>query len=253
MKVVLFCGGFGVRMGDATERIPKPMISVGGEPILWHIMRYYAAWGHREFILCLGHRAEVIETYFDGHPVTNDSNGWKVECVDTGLDATIAERLKAVDPYLGSDREFLATYADGLTDASLDDAIAHFRAAGKTALFLAVRPHFHAHVVYLDESGVVRGIASLQNTETLINGGFFVFKREIMDVIQPGEELVDEPFRRLIERGELIGRRYDGFWAPMDTLKDKQYLDGLAASGHMPWTVVPDRRRGELGDAEAVA
>lgn len=253
MKVVLFCGGLGVRMGNATERIPKPMITVGGEPILWHIMRYYAAWGHREFILCLGYKGEVIEAYFDSHPVANGENGWKIACVDTGLDATIAERLKAIEPYLGDDREFLATYADGLTDESLDDAIAHFHAVGRTALFLAVRPRFNAHVVELDEAGVARTIENMQDTDTLINGGFFVFKREIMEAIRPGEELVVEPFRRLIERGELIGRRYEGFWAPMDTLKDKQYLDGLAASGQMPWAVVPDRSQGGLGDAAALA
>jgi glucose-1-phosphate cytidylyltransferase len=237
MKVVLFCGGLGVRMGDATERIPKPMITVGGEPIVWHIMRYYAAWGHTDFILCLGYKAEVFVDYFESHPITNGDRGWTISCVDTGLDATIGERLKAVDPYLGGDREFLATYADGLTDLPLDEHIAHFRAIDKTALFVAVRPQFNAHVVDLGDDGVVRRIENMQDSDILINGGYFVFKREIMDLIDPGDELVVEPFGRLIEQGELVGRRYDGFWHPMDTLKDKQYLDGLAAAGRSPWAV----------------
>jgi glucose-1-phosphate cytidylyltransferase len=249
MKVVLFCGGFGVRMGDATERVPKPMLTVGGEPILWHIMRYYAAWGHTEFVLCLGYKAEVITEYVELQRAAVEAAGWTITCVDTGLEATIAERLKAVDHVLGDDREFLATYADGLTDAPLDEAVAHFHASGKTALFLAVRPRFHAHVVDLDEDGVVRRIESMEDTDTFINGGFFVLKREIMELIHPGEELVVEPFRRLIERGELIGRRYHGFWAPMDTLKDKQYLDGLAEAGNTPWVVT----RAPEADAPVVA
>jgi len=253
MKVVLFCGGYGVRMGSATRRIPKPMLPVGDEPILVHIMRYYAAWGHREFILCLGHRGEVIEEYFVDHPMTNGPEGWRISCVHTGLDTTIAERLTKVDHLLGDDREFLATYGDGLTDAPLDQLIAHFRATGKTALFLAVRPRFHAHVVQLDDAGMVHGVESMDGTDILINGGFFVFKREIMDSIRPGEELVDEPFRRLIARGELIGRRYDGFWAPMDTLKDKQYLDCLAAAGNPPWVVAHVPGQGGLGDAPVLA
>ena len=255
MKVVLFCGGFGVRMGEETQRIPKPMILVGNRPILWHIMKYYAAWGHREFILCLGYKGESIKEYFLGYneALSNDfvlTNGgrevellgsdisdWRITFVDTGPQATIGDRLKAVTPYLGDDEYFLATYGDGLTDAPLDDLIERLKTSGRTGLFLSVRPVFNAHVVEVDDrnGGIVRSIEDMQEANVWINGGFFVFRRDVLDYIQPGEELVLEPFRRLIEKGELIGYRYEGFWEPMDTIKDKQRLDQLADSGHAPW------------------
>jgi glucose-1-phosphate cytidylyltransferase len=253
MKVVLFCGGFGVRMGEETQRIPKPMILVGNRPILWHIMKYYAAWGHREFILCLGYKGESIKEYFLGYneALSNDfvlTNGgrevqllgsdisdWRITFVDTGPQATIGDRLKTVTPYLGDDEHFLATYGDGLTDAPLDDMIERLKASGRTGLFLSVRPVFNAHVVDVDKDGVVRSIEDMEEANVWINGGFFVFRRDVLDYIEPGEELVLEPFRRLIEKGELIGYRYEGFWEPMDTIKDKQRLDALAESGRAPW------------------
>ena len=173
MKVVIFCGGYGVRMGDETRRIPKPMIGIGGRPILWHIMHYYSMWGHDEFILCLGYKGEVVKQYFlsyngallNDFVLDRDSDGtkmellsrdldkWRITFVDTGLNATIAERLKAVEPYLGDDQEFLATYGDGLTDAPLPEVIDSFRDSGKTAMFLSVRPQFNAHVVSTDPAG----------------------------------------------------------------------------------------------------
>jgi glucose-1-phosphate cytidylyltransferase len=255
MKVVIFCGGMGVRMGEETRRIPKPMITIGNRPILWHIMRYYAAWGHSEFILCLGYRGEAIKEFFLAYneALSNDfvlSNGardvellgadisdWSITFVDTGRGSTIAERLKAVAPYLDGDEYFLATYGDGLTDAPLPDLIERLQVSGKTGIFLAVRPMFNAHVVDTDESGVVYSVQVIQDAEVWINGGFFVFHRRVFDAINPGEELVDEPFARLIERGELIAQRHEGFWRPMDTIKDKQELDILAESGTPPWRV----------------
>ena len=173
MKVVIFCGGYGVRMGDETRRIPKPMIEIGGRPILWHIMHYYSMWGHDEFILCLGYKGEVVKQYFlsyngallndfvldrasDGTKMellSRDLDKWRITFVDTGLNATIAERLKAVEPYLGDDQEFLATYGDGLTDAPLPEVIESFRDSGKTAMFLSVRPQFNAHMVSTDGRG----------------------------------------------------------------------------------------------------
>jgi glucose-1-phosphate cytidylyltransferase len=252
VKVVIFCGGLGVRMGEETHRIPKPMITVGGRPILWHIMKWYASWGYDDFVLCLGYKGECIKEYFlnyrealsndfvltnGGHDVEllgSDISSWRITFVDTGAKATIAERLLAVERYLGEDEYFLATYGDGLTDAPLADMIERLRAWGKTGLFLSVRPVFNAHVVETDASGV-RSIEDLQLADVWINGGFFVFRREIIDEINPGEELVVEPFRRLIEREELIAYRYEGFWEPMDTIKDKQRLDEYAESGSAPW------------------
>src|SRR6476646_1818651 len=171
MKVVIFCGGYGVRMGEETQRIPKPMIDIGGRPILWHIMRYYAAWGHDDFILCLGYKGEVVKNYFLSYngALVNDfvldrgSNGtrlemlsqdldtWRITFVDTGLNSTIAGRLKAVERFLGDDETFLATYGDGLTDAPLPDLLDAFHERRKSAMFLSVRPQFNVHLVTSDE------------------------------------------------------------------------------------------------------
>jgi glucose-1-phosphate cytidylyltransferase len=253
MKVVIFCGGFGVRMGEATQRIPKPMIPVGGRPILWHIMRYYASWGHSEFILCLGYRSEVVKEYFlsynealsndfiltgGGREVTllnSDMDDWTITFVDTGINSSIGDRLRLVRPFVDGDEVFLATYGDGLTDLPLEDMIERFAASGKTASFIAVRPNTKTHVVEFTEDGIVTRIDDIEDANVLINGGFFAFRRSIFDAIHPGEELVDAPFKRLIAARELTAHRYDGFWAPMDTLKDKQHLDMLWDSGAAPW------------------
>ena len=253
MKVVIFCGGLGVRMGEETTRIPKPMITVGGRPILWHIMKWYASWGYDDFVLCLGYKGECIKDYFLNYneAMSNDfvlSNGgrdvelsrrdistWRIAFVDTGAHATIAERLLAVASHLGDDDYFLATYGDGLTDAPLPDMIERLRSSGKTGLFILVRPMFNAHVIAADEDGLVRSVEDMQHANVWINGGFMVLRRDILDQINPGEELVIEPFARLIEQGELLAYRYDGFWEPMDTMKDKQRLDALAETGNPPW------------------
>ena len=259
MKVVIFCGGFGVRMGEETQRIPKPMIPVGNRPILWHIMKWYASWGYDDFVLCLGYKAESIKEYFlnyneafsndfvltnggrDIELLASDISSWRISFVDTGTRSTIADRLLAVAPHLDGDEYFLATYGDGLTDAPLPEMIDVLRSSGRTGLFLSVRPIFNAHVVDADADGVVHSVEDIQQADVRINGGFFVFRRNVLDYINPGEELVEEPFRRLIEARELISYRYDGFWEPMDTMKDKQRLDSLAESGRAPWrtNVIP--------------
>ncbi len=257
MKVVIFCGGFGVRMGEETQRIPKPMIRIGNRPILWHLMSWYAAWGHREFILCLGYKAEVIKEYFLGYDAMlfNDfvlesdgestkvellggnPEGWKITFADTGVNSTIGERLRAVECHLGDDEEFLATYGDGLTDAPLDDLIDTFHREGKQAMLLSARPEFHAHIVKADTSGIVAEVEEMSRSSIRINAGFFVFKREVIDLIGPGEELVVEAFARLIERAELLAYPYDGFFGPMDTIKDRQRLEALHESGKAPWRI----------------
>jgi glucose-1-phosphate cytidylyltransferase len=256
MKVVIFCGGLGVRMGEETQRIPKPMIPIGGKPILWHIMRYYAAWGHTEFVLCLGYKGEVIKEYFLSHGgallddfvlsrengetsvelFPGDATDWRITFVDTGLDQTIGGRLKAVEEYL-PDAEFLATYGDGLVDAPLPDVIETFRDLGKVAMFLSVRPYFNAHLVTSGDDGTVLSVADMSTSDIRINGGFFVFRREILDWIEPGDELVEETFARLIAQGELVAYPHDGFFGPMDTIKDRQRLDALELSGDAPWRV----------------
>jgi glucose-1-phosphate cytidylyltransferase len=240
-------------MGEATQRIPKPMIQVGSRPILWHIMKWYASWGHTDFILCLGYRAESVKEYFltYNEALANDfvlSNGgrevllqardmedWRISFVDTGIQSVVGERLKAVEAYIGDDEIFLATYGDGLTDAPLDDMVEKLERSGKTALFISVRPSVEYHVIRADDDGLVTSVEHLGKADVRINGGFFVFRRGIFDVIEPGEDLVNEPFARLIERNELLAYRHEGFWEPMDTIKDKQRLDALHDSGSAPW------------------
>ena len=197
MKVVIFCGGMGVRMGDATQRIPKPMIQIGSQPILWHIMKWYASWGHTEFILCLGYRAEVIKEYFlhyqealandfvlEGSEVqllASDMDDWKITFLDTGQKTSIADRLLMARSHIGDDEMFLATYGDGLTDAPLDEMIDQLVLSGKLGLFLSVRPRLSYHVVVADEDGTVRSIEDIDAADVRINGGFFVLRSDIFD------------------------------------------------------------------------
>jgi glucose-1-phosphate cytidylyltransferase len=264
MKVVVFCGGLGVRMGEATQTIPKPMIRVGARPILWHIMKWYASWGHTDFVLCLGHQAESIKEYFLNYSealandfvlrggnrpevrarggnrpevelLGSDTDDWSITFVDTGLNSTLGERLKAVEKHLEGESMFFATYGDGLTDAPLDRMVKSLESSGKTGMFISVRPPVEYHVVRVDGDGLVQSVEPLADSDVWINGGYFIFRREIFDAIKPGEDLVHEPFARLIERGDLLAYKYEGFWEAMDTIKDKQRLDALLESGRVPW------------------
>jgi glucose-1-phosphate cytidylyltransferase len=252
---VLFCGGLGLRMGTSSARVPKPMISVGDRPIIWHIMKYYASFGFNSFVLCLGHRAEVIKEYFLGYNealsnnfvlrdggrdielLGSDITDWSITFVNTGLKSVVGQRLKAVESYIGDDEYFLATYGDGLTDAPLPEMIELLMQSDKVGLFLAARPTAVFHLVSFDEGGVVRSLHDVGQADLWLNAGYFVFRREIFDYIRDGEDLVEEPFQRLIEEEKLITFPYHGFWAPMDTLKDKQTLDSLLESGRAPWAV----------------
>ena len=256
MKVVLFCGGLGLRMQDGAPRLPKPMIPIGSLPILLHIMKYYAHFGHDDFILCLGNQADAIKHYFLNYneALTNDfvlSGGgkhvellasdigeWRITFVDTGLQSNVGQRLRAVKKHLAGEELFLATYGDAVTDAPLPRLLANFHDRDKTAAFLCVRPTSYSfHTVALEDGQLVRGIQDVTQSGIWINGGFFIFRREIFDYMEDGEELIEQPFERLIEREQLIAYPYEGFWAPMDTLKDKHNLDALAATGRPPWEV----------------
>ncbi|HKE98106.1 MAG TPA: sugar phosphate nucleotidyltransferase [Actinomycetes bacterium] len=255
MKVVLFCGGFGLRLREYHESVPKPMVPVGYRPILWHIMRYYAHFGHQDFVLCLGHRADVIKNYFlrytealsndfvlsqGGQRVellSSDIDDWRITFADSGVRANIGQRLRAVRGHLEGEELFLANYGDVVTDAPLNDLIEQFRASGKIAAFLSVRPTYTFHVVRQKAGGVVGSIQDANEADLWINGGYFIFRREIFDYIQPGDELVVEPFKRLIKEEQLLAFQYSGFWAPMDTLKDRETLEQLHDSGRPPWAV----------------
>jgi glucose-1-phosphate cytidylyltransferase len=255
MKVVLFCGGYGLRMREASDRVPKPMIPVGDEPILLHIMRYYAHYGHTEFILCLGYQGEVIRSFLlegnddvlDGlvlarngwapDELRRQARNWDITFVDTGLESNIGERLRKVRDFVGRDELFLANYSDVLTDAPLPAMIAGVRDQQAVASFLAVKPTYSFHVVSFGSGNRVRNIEPVSDADIWLNGGYFVLRREIFDFMEPGDELVDAPFHRLLQADKLLGFRHGGFWAPMDTLKDRQSLNQMFESGERPWAV----------------
>jgi len=263
MKVVLFCGGLGTRLREYSETIPKPMVEIGYRPILWHVMKYYAYYGHKDFILCLGYKSDVIKNYFLNYNeclsnnfvlsngckevtlLNTDIDDWRITFVDTGLHSNIGQRLRAVEEYLEGEEVFLANYSDGLSDAPLPDLIDYFVTSEKTASFLSVRPTQSFHVVSLDEDGEVEAIRHIKNSGIWINGGFFVFRKDIFRYINDGEELVNEPFQRLIERGKLTTYKHTGFWVSMDTFKDKQLLDDMCSRGETPWEVWKNSDRRE--------
>ena len=253
MKVVLFCGGFGMRLREHAENVPKPVVKIGDWPILFHLMKYYAYWGHKDFILCLGWKGEAIKNYFractdcsfNQFVMSGDHSGvlhgdlddWRITFVETGLDANVGQRLRAVRPYLAGEEVFLANYADGLSDLPLPMLIDYFHQRQATAAFVAVRPQDSWHTVDVQADGAVRDVQPISACDTWMNGGFFVLHERIFDCMQAGEELVLQPFRRLIDKRELFALKYSGFWSCMDTFKDKQRLEDMVARNETPWEV----------------
>lgn len=254
MKVVLFCGGEGMRLRGYADDVPKPMVSIGNRPILWHLMKFYAHHGHKDFILCLGYKGNVIKDYFLHYDesVSNDfvwSRGgreiqyynrdiedWTITFVETGATSNIGERLKAVEHYLEGEDVFLANYGDGLSDVPLADQMTVFQKSNAVASLLLVQPTASFDLVEASEDGMVKNIYPLTHSDIWINGGFFIMKREIFNYIGPGEELVREPFQRLIREKALHAYKYTGFWQCMDTFKDKQRLEVLNQA-EAPWKV----------------
>jgi glucose-1-phosphate cytidylyltransferase len=255
MKVVLFCGGLGMRLRDYSEHIPKPMVNVGRRPIIWHLMKYYAHFGHKDFVLCLGHQAEYIKNYFLNYNeclsndfvlteggakldlINKDIQDWRIAFTDTGLQTNIGGRLRKVERLVQNEELFLANYTDNLSNLDLDKMIYRFLQTDAVAGFLSVKPNVSYHLVESDADGQVTGIASAQQAGLWTNGGFFVFRQSIFEYLKEGEELVEEPFHRLIDAGKLFTYRHNGFWACMDTFKEKQQLDDLTLSGSPPWQV----------------
>jgi glucose-1-phosphate cytidylyltransferase len=255
MKVVLFCGGTGMRMREYSEALPKPMVPIGDRPILWHVMKYYAHYGHNDFVLCLGYKANVIKNYFRSYDecvyndfvlsggaknvelLSTDIDDWRITFVDTGLTSNIGQRLKAVESYVKDDEVFLANYSDGVSDVDLDALVDIFIKSGKLAGFVSVKPRASFHTIAVDGEGVVKSIERIASTGARINGGFFLFRREIFRYIKEGEELVEQPFRRLISAGQLFSYAHTGFWACMETFKEMQELEDLHRRGRAPWAV----------------
>ncbi len=254
MKVVLFCGGLGTRLREHSDTIPKPLVNIGYRPILWHLMRYYAHFGHTEFILALGYRGDMVRKYFleyddcmsndftleaGGEKTlhSRDMDNWRITFVDTGLHANIGQRLLRVREYVDKDEAFLANYADGLSDLPLDELIDDFRKKRVVATLASVRSWHSFHAVQSSPDGYVTAMGPWRNDEFMINGGFFALRREIFDYIEEGDELVEKPFERLREKKLLSTYRYTGFWQSMDTFKDKIAFDRMEAKGECPWMI----------------
>jgi len=262
MKVVLFCGGLGLRIREAGENIPKPMVPIGYRPIMWHLMRYYAHYGHKDFVLCLGHRGDAIKRYFLDYDecisndfvlanggksiklLSSDTENWTITFVDTGTESNIGQRLKAVQKHLDGEEMFLANYADNLSDVSLPAVIEQAQREDKLATFVTVRPSQTFHIVKAEpHSSAVSEISPVTSADIWMNGGFFVLKQAIFDHLHEGDELVVECFQRLIQMRQLSTYRHDGFWHAMDTFKEKMALEDLYARGKAPWEVWRDRAK----------
>lgn len=255
MKVVLFCGGLGMRMRADNQSLPKPMMPIGSRPVLWHVMRYYAHFGHTEFILCLGYGAQAVKDYFLNYKETasndfvltkggehiemlgSDISDWTISFIDTGMDTAIGERLRRVRHHLGDDELFLANYGDVLTDAPMDELVDSFTATDAVAQLLAVSPQDSFHVVNITDGNKVTGLTPVGDMSMRINGGYFVLRQGIFDYLNEGEDLVMDGCVRAAADGKMLAVPYDGFWAPMDTLKERSALETMYKSGVSPWAL----------------
>ncbi len=255
MKVVIFCGGLGTRMREYSQVLPKPLADIRQRPVLWYVMRYYAHYGYKDFILCTGYKASLIKAYFDHHALVGngpfvlpDPAGditlygeqiadWNVRCVDTGLHSSIGDRLRAIEPLIGDDERFMANYSDGVTDLHLPTLVDYAIKRDRIGTILAVRPNHSFHAVMLSAGDTVTSITDVKDSGVLINGGYFVLKRDIFKYVRPNEELVSEPFARLIEQEQLVAYRHQGYWACMDTFKDKTQLEKMIETGQATWQV----------------
>ncbi len=253
MKVVLFCGGLGTRLREHSDVIPKPLVNIGYRPIIWHLMRYYAHFGHKDFVLCLGYRGDMIREYFLNYNeclsndfvmseggrkielIKSDIQDWRITFVDTGLHSNLGQRLLRVREYLKDEPMFMVNYADALTDLPLDEHIEKIKASNAIGGFVAVRTSQSFHSVQSDEAGWVSSIGRIKDTDFWVNGGYFVFKQDIFNYIEEGDELVEEPFNRLVEQRQLYVNRYTGFWQQMDTFREKILYDRMEARGDCPW------------------
>ena len=268
MKVVLFCGGLGMRMRSSNDALlPKPMTPIGSRPVLWHIMRYYAHFGHNEFILCLGYGASAVKDYFLDYRETHSNDftlsdggtkvelhssdiaDWRITFADTGIDTAIGERLRRVRQYLGDDEMFLANYGDCLTDAPMNDLITQFSDTAAVGSLLAVEPQDSFHVVRIADGDRLTGIEPVADMDMRINGGFFILRQQIFEYLNEGEDLVMHGCIRAAQAGKFRAVRYNGFWAPMDTLKERMALEEMYRAGNRPWALW--EKESQVGPATA--
>jgi glucose-1-phosphate cytidylyltransferase len=256
MKVVLFCGGLGMRMRDGITNAPKPMAMIGDRPLLWHVMRYYAHYGHTDFILCLGYGASVVKDFFLNYDETRsndfvlengaqnvklfrtDISDWRITFVDTGLNSQIGERLRRVQRFVADEEMFLANYADVFTDAPLPDMVNRLECnSSAVASLLAVPPQSSHHVVDIDEDGLVTQVTPMRDLRQWENGGYFVLRQAIFDHLNEGEDLVEDAITRLVPQGKVLAYPHKGYWSPADTVKERASLEEMYHRGHCPWMI----------------
>lgn len=256
MKVVILCGGFGTRLREETETRPKPMLEVGGKPILWHIMKTFAHYGFKDFVLCLGYKSEVIKNYFLNYEhLSNDFTielgtgnielhkrhhdpGWRVTLVDTGLNAMTGARLKRVEQYLDGD-EFILTYGDGVIDLDINALVQYHRSKGKIGTVTGVSPRSHYGELDIADGRVLSFREKPQKRSSFISGGYFVLRPDFLKYVSDEDSCVleREPLERLAKDGELAVYTHAGFWQCMDTYRDYLYLNELWNGGNAPWRV----------------
>jgi glucose-1-phosphate cytidylyltransferase len=259
MKVVIFCGGLGMRLRESSESIPKPMVPLGYRPILWHVMRYYAHFGHKDFILCLGYGAHHIKDFFLNYDETasndfvlheggvellgSDIKDWTITFVHTGLESPIGERLRRVRRYVEDEEMFLANYADVLTDAPLNAMIERFKASNMVGGLLAVPPQSAFHCVNLGEGDEISSISTLQEMPLWENGGYLMFRPEVFEHLEEDCDLIGDVCAPLAKQGQMMAIRHRGFWHPADTVKERTALEAAYQSGTRPWMLwdAPDR------------
>ena len=259
MKTVILCGGFGTRIRNVTDDIPKPMNLIGGYPILWHIMNYYAHWGYKEFILCLGYKGNIIKDFFlnyDFHTrdctVTLGNNKsivceenhpkheWKATLADTGLNTLTGARVKRVQKYLVGQENFMLTYGDGVGNIDINKLLKFHLAHKKILTVSGVRPPGRFGELIFDNNNLVTGFNEKpQVSEGRISGGFFVCRKELFDYLEDREDLIfeQEPIKKLVEEKQMMVFKHDGFWQPMDTYRDYLLLNNLYMSGKAPWVL----------------
>jgi glucose-1-phosphate cytidylyltransferase len=257
LKVVILCGGYGTRIRDVADNIPKPMIPVGRYPILWHIMKYYANFGHQDFVLCLGYKSQVIKDFFlnyEAHTkdftialgkrekiefhTDHDESDWSVTLADTGLEAMTGARIARIRKYIGDDEHFMLTYGDGVGDIDIDKLIKFHISHDRVLTVTGVRPPGRfGELMNSPEGKVTEFNEKPQATEGRISGGYFVCSRKIFEYLDDREDLTfeQEPMRKLVAEGQMMMYEHDGFWQPMDTYRDYIYLNGLVTKGEAPW------------------
>jgi len=234
-KVVILCGGFGTRLREETEAKPKPLVEIGGRPILWHIMKIYAHHGFNEFVLCLGYRGEMIREYFE----KNNSENWDMIFADTGLETNTGGRIKRIEKYIETEN-FLATYGDGVSSVDLRALFSFHLGHRRIATITCVHPYSKYGEVSLNAEGLVTQFVEKPVLKDYINGGFHAYKREFFDYLGENDVLEHEPFAKLVRERQMMGFMHDGFWHAMDTWRDREDLNALWAKGNAPWKVWKD-------------